>query len=166
MESGLARTTDPLTSHLAAKSINITNREQDVLDALARITIGNAWDICDAIKGVRGTDEVSSNITPRIASLIRKGKIAPTGELKKKPDGKELSGLPARRRGSGRDGCRGSNRGRVHPVRMKDTYTGRFYSPNGENGISRNGQMPRLNTNWCPQCKAYTSQDHEHKGKK
>lgn len=85
---GFARRADPDTSQQAAASVHVNQREQDVIDVLARIGEGNSYDICDAISRMRGTYEIPSNITSRISSLVSKGKLEICGK-KKSPMGRK-----------------------------------------------------------------------------
>ena len=85
---GFARRTDPDTSQQAAASVHVNQREQDVIDVLARIGEGNSYDICNAMSRMRGTYEIPSNITSRISSLVAKGKLEICGK-KKSPMGRK-----------------------------------------------------------------------------
>jgi hypothetical protein len=87
-EFGVARQKNPDTSKEAAASIHVTGREQDVINVLERIGVGNSYDICDAISRMRGTYEIPSNITSRISSLVTKGKLEICGK-KKSPMGRK-----------------------------------------------------------------------------
>lgn len=66
---------DPLTSLAAGKSINLTQRENDCLEALESLGEGNAYDISQRIADIRGTLENPSNISSRLTSLVRKNRI-------------------------------------------------------------------------------------------
>lgn len=74
-EPGLARSTDPDTSHEAAASIDAAQMERLVYDVIASFPKGCISDDVErALPHVR-----SHSITPRFASLKRKGFIVDTG---------------------------------------------------------------------------------------
>lgn len=69
-----ARLTDPDTSHEAAKAVNVTARQMEVLVALARFPAGaTAEELCDSASLPWNT------ATPRLRPLARNGCIAEAG---------------------------------------------------------------------------------------
>lgn len=74
-----ARKTDPETSKEAAKTVDVTNLEQIVLDVIKRYPQGCiSQDVESELDQYR-----SSSITPRYRQLIKKGLVIDTG--KKRP---------------------------------------------------------------------------------
>lgn len=74
-----ARKTDPETSKEAAASINVSNLERLVLDAIKKFPEGCiSEEIETYLSNIR-----SSSVTPRFNTLMRKGLIIDTG--KKRP---------------------------------------------------------------------------------
>lgn len=73
-----ARTTDPITSHIAAKLINVSDIENNILVAL--FDAGNSGlhqgEVTERMGGLH------ERITPRFAPMKRKGLIELTGRLK------------------------------------------------------------------------------------
>lgn len=71
---GLARTTDPETSHEAAK-IEVNNLEAIVLEEFRKARKGlTAEELSRKIPGVP-----LNSLTPRLAPLVRRGLLLPTG---------------------------------------------------------------------------------------
>lgn len=86
---GMARTHDPDTSKLAAASVKVNLREQDVLDALASLGGDGTCDEVTALcSEVYRRDEIPSNFSPRISTLRRKGLVADTGTTRKSRQGR------------------------------------------------------------------------------
>mgnify|MGYP003350147771 FL=1 len=78
VNKGLARKTDPETSKEAGASIDTTNLEKIVLEAIKAFPDGCILqDIEHTIPHIR-----QSSISPRIRPLIRKGLIYATGEYR------------------------------------------------------------------------------------
>jgi len=87
----LARATDPDTSHLAAKSVDATQMEKIVLEAIAQFPEGCTADELEReLPGFRW-----NTITPRFAPLLRKGRIVDTGERRKGVSGRSQRVLKA-----------------------------------------------------------------------
>jgi len=75
---GLARHTDPDTSHEAAASIDANRMEMIVLEEFMSAKNGlTAEELSDRLPGLP-----LNSITPRIAPLVRKGYLIPTGRRK------------------------------------------------------------------------------------
>lgn len=85
---GHYRNSDDEHVRIAANSVNIPAREQRCLDALAEMPYGTAYDVGEWISLHDGTNEVPSNITPRLSSLHRKHLIKKTTFKRKSPMGK------------------------------------------------------------------------------
>lgn len=84
MNRGLFRKSDPDTSVEAALSIDTTEIEGYVLEAIKQRPEGCIAD--DVIKELSGLS--SNTITPRFATLIRKGLIIDTGERRRAVSGR------------------------------------------------------------------------------
>jgi len=75
---GLARSTDPQTSHKAADSIDANRLEMIVLEEFKGAKKGlTAEELSRRLPGLP-----LNSITPRIAPLVRKGYLIPTGRRK------------------------------------------------------------------------------------
>lgn len=74
-ERGLARHSDPSTSHAAAAAVDVTAKEQAVLDAIRQFPKGCIADDIARVTGLR-----DGSVTPRLRPLLRKGLIQRTGE--------------------------------------------------------------------------------------
>jgi hypothetical protein len=86
---GMSRTHDPDTSKEAASKVNVNQREQDVLDALASLGgDGTCDEVTELCAMVYKRDEVPSNFSPRIAQLRSKGLIADTDKTRKSRQGR------------------------------------------------------------------------------
>jgi len=73
---GLARNTDPETAKEAAKSVDVNNMEQIVLDVIRSFPNGCiSQDVESELAQYR-----ASSITPRYRPLMKKGLIVDTGE--------------------------------------------------------------------------------------
>jgi len=73
---GFARITDPETSKEAAKSVDVSNMEQVVLDVIKSFPEGCiSQEVESILSHVR-----ASSITPRYRPLIHKGLIVDTGQ--------------------------------------------------------------------------------------
>ncbi len=80
----LVRTNDPDTSHAAAASVNTTDLERMVYEAICKYQNGCIVDDVEReLAPLR-----SNSITPRFAPLIRKGFIFDTGERRKASSGR------------------------------------------------------------------------------
>lgn len=76
MGHALARKTDPQTSHEAASGVQTSPLESLVLEALKASPRGcTADELADKLPDIR-----MNTLTPRFASLMRKGLIRDTGE--------------------------------------------------------------------------------------
>ena len=75
---GLARNTDPATSHDAAESIDATRLEMIVLEEFKKAPKGlTAEELSDRLPGIP-----LNTLTPRLAPLKNKGYLQPTGKRK------------------------------------------------------------------------------------
>jgi hypothetical protein len=82
------RISDPQTSKQAFESVNIPQREQDVLDALASLGgDGTCDEVTEVCSTVHARAEVPSNFSPRISQLRRKGFIEDTPDKRKSRQG-------------------------------------------------------------------------------
>ncbi len=77
-----SRISDPETSKEAGRAVNATHRELEVMKALARLGEDSSEGIADWFNEKYGRMEVSSNVSPRIRPLIRKGLVEDTGQTK------------------------------------------------------------------------------------
>jgi Fic family protein len=75
---GLARNTDPATSHEAAESIDATRLEMIVLEEFKKAPKGlTAEELSDRLPGIP-----LNTLTPRLAPLKNKGYLQPIGKRK------------------------------------------------------------------------------------
>ena len=84
--SGMARNSDPHTSHAAAASINATRSEQEVVDALRRL---GGSGINAAIAAEMGITQIGS-ISPRLKPLREKGRVRWSGKTLPGPSGRQM----------------------------------------------------------------------------
>jgi hypothetical protein len=84
LNPGLARDTDPETSHEAAESIDTTELEHIVYEVIKQFPNGCIGD--DVVKML--PQYGIQTISPRYAPLIRKGWIVDTGEKRKARSGR------------------------------------------------------------------------------
>ena len=89
-EHGGYRITGPSTSKAAAMSVNVPERERQVLNALEQMPDreGTVEEITDCMGRINGHQEIPSNISPRIAPLRRKGYVRDTGKTRRSRQGK------------------------------------------------------------------------------
>lgn len=90
MERGGYRIMGPSTSKAAAMSVDVPAREAQVIAALERMPgrEGTNEEIADELSRMNGHQEITSNISPRIAPLRRKGYIKDTGRTRRSRQGK------------------------------------------------------------------------------
>lgn len=76
---GMARATDPPTSHAAARTVDVVGREDEIVQALRWLIC--ASDTADIQRVLRdhGMDRDRNNIARRITSLCRKGVVRSVG---------------------------------------------------------------------------------------
>ena len=84
---GRARNTDPATSTEAAASVNVSEREMQVLDALFALTEGTNEGIADWLANYYARPEIPSNVSPRIKPLRDRGLVEYAGYTKKSRQG-------------------------------------------------------------------------------
>ena len=84
-----ARSTDPDTSHEAARSIGeMTGKRQAVLDIIRAIRRGTDEDIVDAYHATTAPQQSASGIRTRRAELTLLGLVVDTGERKVRSSGR------------------------------------------------------------------------------
>ena len=79
----LARTTDPGTSHAAAASVNVSEMESVVLDAIRALGDATSWEVSRHV----GIERVT--VSPRFKPLEVKGLIRRTGKTRPGESGRQ-----------------------------------------------------------------------------
>lgn len=89
---GMCRTHDPETSKAAASKVCVPQREADVVDALMTLGgMGSNEQVADVLAHVYQRDEISSNVSPRMCPLIRKGLVEKTDLKHESRQGKQCT---------------------------------------------------------------------------
>lgn len=75
----MARTTDPESSKVAAKTLKVNPREDEILQALKRLVVASDTHAIQAVLGEYGLVRERNTISRRLTSLERKGLVVRCG---------------------------------------------------------------------------------------